>query len=64
MNNLINPLVIKKFLHKNNLTPQNKEQFVLLSKRKNSTFSAISRLTRKLKFKQSILDKKQKNNDE
>ena len=64
MNNLINPLVIRKFLHKNNLTSQNKEQLVLLSKRKTSTFSAISRLTRKLKFKQSILDKKQKNNDE
>ena len=64
MNNLINPLVIRKFLHKNNLTSQNKEQLVLLSTRKTSTCSAISRLTRKLKFKQSIVDKQQKNNDE
>ena len=42
MNNLINPLVIRKFLYKNNLSPQNKEQLVLLYTRKTSTCSAIS----------------------
>ena len=59
MNNLMNQLALRKVLRKNNLTPQNKEQLVLLSKRKTSTCSAIHRLTRKLKFKQSIGSKQQ-----
>ncbi len=50
MNNLINPLELRKILNKHNLTPQNREQLVLLSKKKFSTWSAIHRLTRKLKF--------------
>ena len=54
MNNFINPLALVKVLKKYNLTPQNKQQVVLLSKWKTSTWSAIHKLARKLEFKQSI----------
>ena len=60
MNYLINPLVLGKVLKKYNLTPQNKQQVVLLSKRKTATWSSIHRLARKLEFKQSIVDQQQK----
>ena len=56
MNNLINPLALGKALKKYNLTPQNKQQVVLLSKRKTATWSSIHRLARKLEFKQSVVD--------
>ena len=56
MNNLINLLALGKVLKKYNLTPQNKQQVVLLSKRKTATWSAIHRLARKLEFKQSVVD--------
>ena len=59
MNNLINPLALGKVLKKYNLTPKNKQQVVLLSKRKTSTWSAIHKLARKLEFKQSGLDQQQ-----
>ena len=60
MSNLINPLALGKVLKKYNLTPQNKQQVVLLSKRKTATWSAIHRLARRLEFKQSAVDQKQK----
>ena len=56
MNNLINPLALGKVLKKYNLTPQNKQQVISLSKRKTTTWSAIHRLARKLEFKQSVVD--------
>ena len=59
MNNLINPLALGKVLKKYNLTPKNKQQVVLLSKRKTSTWSAIHKLARKLEFKKSVLDQQQ-----
>ena len=59
MNNLINPLALGKVLKKYNLTPQNIQQLVLLSKRKTATWSAIHRLARKLEFKQSVVDQQQ-----
>ena len=59
MNNLINPLALSKVLNKYNLTPQNKQQLVLFSKRQTATFSTSQRLARKLEFTQSILDKQQ-----
>ena len=59
MNNLIKPLALGKVLKKYNLTLKNKEQKVLLSKRKTATWSAIHRLARKLEFKQSVVDQKQ-----
>ena len=59
MNNLINPLALRKVLKKYNLTPQNKQQLVSLSKRKTATWSSIHRLPRKLEFKQSIVDQQQ-----
>ena len=59
MNNLINALALGKVLKKYNLTPKNKQQVVLLSKRKTATWSAIHRLARKLEFKQSVLDQQQ-----
>ena len=59
MNNLINPQAIGKGLKKYNLTPQNKQQVVLLSKRKTATWSEIHRLARKLEFKQSVVDQQQ-----
>ena len=60
MNNLINPLALNKVLNKYNLTPQNKQQLVLFSKRQTTTCSTLQRLARKLEFKQSIVDKQQK----
>ena len=59
MNNLINPLALGKVLKKYNLTPQNKQQVVLLSKRKTTSCSAIYRLARKIEFKQSVVDQQQ-----
>ena len=59
MNNFINPLALGKVLKKYNLTAQNKQQVVLLSKRKTIIWSAIHRLARKLEFKQSVIDKQQ-----
>ena len=56
MKNLINPLALGKVLKKYNLTLQNKQQLVLLSKRKTATWSSIHRLARKLEFKQSVID--------
>ena len=56
MNNLINPIALGKVLKKYNLTTQNKQQVILLSKRKTATWSAIHRLARKLEFKQSVID--------
>ena len=56
MNNLINPIALAKVLKKYNLTPQNKQQVILLSKRKTATWSAIHRLARRLEFKQSVID--------
>ena len=54
MNNLISPLALGKVLKNYNLTPQNKQIVVLLSKRKTATWTAIHRLARKLEFKQSV----------
>ena len=59
MNNLINPLALSKVLNKYNLTPQYKQQLVLLSKRKTATWSVIHRLARKLDFKQSVVDQQE-----
>ena len=59
MNNFINPLALGKVLKSYNLIPKNKQQVVLLSKRKTSTWSAIHKLARKLEFKQSVLDQQQ-----
>ena len=59
MNNFINPLALGKVLKNYNLTPKNKQQVVLLYKRKTSTWSAIHKLARKLEFKQSVLDQQQ-----
>ena len=59
MNNLINPLALGIVLKKYNLIPKNKQQIVLLSKRKTATWSAIHSLARKLEFKQSVLDQHQ-----
>ena len=59
MNNLINPLALGKVLKKYNLTPQNKQQVVLLSKRKTATWSDIHRLARKLEFQQTVTQQQQ-----
>ena len=59
MNNFINPLALGKVLKNYNLTSKNKQQVVLLSKRKTSTWSAIHKLARKLELKQSVLDQQQ-----
>ena len=56
MNKLINPLALEKVLKKYNLTPQNKKQVLLLSKRKTASWSAIHRLARKLEFKQLVIN--------
>ena len=48
-------MVLKKYI----LTPQNKQQVILVSKKKTTLRSAIHRLARKLEFKQSIVDHQQ-----
>ena len=60
MNNLISPLALGKILKNYNLTPQNKQQVVLLSKRNTATWTAIHRLARKLEFKQSVANQQEK----
>jgi len=59
MNNLISPLALGKVLKNYNLTPQNKQQVVLLSKRKTATWTAILRLARKVEFKQSVANQQE-----
>ena len=59
MKNLINPLAFGKVLKKYILTPQNKQQEVLMSLRGTTSWSAIYRLARKIEFKQSVVDKQQ-----
>ena len=59
MNNLISPLELGKLLKNYNLTPQKKQQVVLLSKRKTTTWTAIHRLARKLEFKQSLANQQE-----
>ena len=59
MKNLINSLALGKVLKKYNLTLQNKQQIVLLSKRKTTSWSGIHRLARKIEFKQSGIDQQQ-----
>ena len=59
MNNLINPLALGKVLKKYSLNPRNKQQVILLFKRKTAIWSAIHRLARKLEFKQSVVDQQQ-----
>ena len=59
MNNIISPLALGKVLKNYNLTPQNKQQVVLLSKRKTATCTAIHRLARKLEFKQSVANQQE-----
>ena len=48
-----------KFLKKYNLTPQDKQQVFLLSKRKTISWSAIHRLAREREFKQLLVDQQQ-----
>ena len=56
---LVNPLALGKVLNKYKLTPKNKQQVVLLSKRKTATWSAINRLARKLEFHQTVTQEEQ-----
>ena len=55
MNNLINPLALRKVLKKYNISHKNREQIVFLSKRENSTWSSTHRLTRKLEFQKLVV---------
>jgi len=49
-------LALGKVLKKYNLTQQNKQQLVLLSKGKTTSWLAIHRIARKIEFKQSVVD--------
>ena len=59
MNNLIKTLVIGIVFKKQNLTPQNENYLVLLSKQKTTTWSAINRPEKNLEYKQSVVDQQQ-----
>ncbi len=59
MNKLINPLEIGTVLREYNLCLQNKYQVVFMPQRKTRTWSAISKLLRKLEFKQTVVDQHQ-----
>ena len=48
-----------KILKRYNLTAQNKQQVVLLPKRKTTSCLAIHRLARKIEFKHSLVDQQQ-----
>ena len=52
-------MIMGKFLKKYNLTPQNKQQVVLFSKRKTVSWSANYTIARKIEFKQSVVDQQQ-----
>ena len=52
-------MALRKVLKKYNLNQKSKQQVVLLSKRKTTTWSAIHRLTRKLEFVQSAVIQQQ-----
>ena len=64
MNNLINTLEIGKVFNKLNITPQNKNQVVWLSKQKATTLSAIHRPEKKLEFNYSVVDQRQQQQHE
>ena len=57
--NSINSKDLEKLLKKYKLTPNNKQQVILLAQRKTVTWLSIHRLARKLKFKQSIVNQQQ-----
>ena len=52
--NSINSIALGKLLKKYNLTPKNKQQLILLAKRKTATWSGLYRLARKLVFNQKV----------
>ena len=57
--NSINSLALVKLLMKYNLTPNNKQQLILLAQRETETWTGLHRLVRKLEFKESLVDQKQ-----
>ena len=64
---LINLLALRKVLSKYKLTPENKQQVVLLSiiyyllsKLKTATWTSIHRLARKIEFQQTLNQQEQK----
>ena len=58
--NAINSIALGKLLKRYNLTSKNRQQVISLAQRKTATWYGLNRLARKLEFKQSILDQKQK----
>tara|TARA_B100000902_G_C26833968_1_gene680102 strand:- start:227 stop:418 length:192 start_codon:yes stop_codon:yes gene_type:complete len=58
--NSINSIALGKLLKKYNLTPENKKKVILLAQQKTAMWSALHRIARKLEFKQSVLDQKQR----
>jgi len=58
--NSINSLALGKMLKKYNLNSKNKKQVILLAQRKAATWSSLYRLAKRLQFKQTVVDQKQK----
>ena len=58
MNNLLTPLALGKVLNQYNLTQENNQKVILLSKSKSATWAAIHRLARKLEFQQTVVQRK------
>ena len=58
--NSINSLALGKMLKKYNLNSKNKKQVILLAQGKEATWSSLHRLTKRLQFKQTVVDQKQK----
>ena len=58
--NSINSLALGKLLKKYNLNSKNKKQVFLLAQRKAATWSSLHRLAKRLQFKQTVVDQKQK----
>ena len=58
--NSINSLALGKLLKKYNLNSKNKKQVILLAQRKAATWSSLHRLAKRLQFKQTVVDQKQK----
>ena len=58
--NSINSLALGKLLKKYNLNSKNKKQVILLAQGKEATWSSLHRLIKRLQFKQTVVDQKQK----
>ena len=54
----INSKILGKLFNKYKLTTRGKQEIIKTAKKKSTTWSGLNRLARKIKFKDSIINKK------